>query len=219
MAATPAGDERVLAALLHASWGGSYARRLGKLRRLPGFGRKKALFLRVFERMEFYDLPLRAFEHAGLTFELTVSASCYAQLKRHRMATLTAQAYDPGLGGDRSPSIEAAGEASWFRDVIGRDRSGLPDPKGGRRSGRGLRSDQRPPPPGSSRPQSPGAHPSTPLSARMPPPSDIRPAADVGRRPGLVPLAAMLLCGKDAYPDVHAKISSAARRTRRPRPP
>jgi thymidylate synthase ThyX len=47
--------------------------------------------------MEFYDFPLREFEYPDLTFELVVSASCYAQLKRHRMATMTAQPYDPEL--------------------------------------------------------------------------------------------------------------------------
>jgi thymidylate synthase ThyX len=70
--------------------------------------------------MEFYDFPPREFEHAVLTFELVVSASCFAQLKRHRMATLTVQDYDPALGATLPPSIEAMGEGAAFRDMIAR---------------------------------------------------------------------------------------------------
>jgi flavin-dependent thymidylate synthase len=118
-AATPEGDDCILTALLHASSGTSYARCRTDVRRLAP-RQKKALFLRVFERMEFYDVPPREFEHAGLTFELTVSASCFAQLKRHRMATMTAQDYEPALGVTVPPSVEAVGAAAGFRDVVER---------------------------------------------------------------------------------------------------
>jgi flavin-dependent thymidylate synthase len=50
------------------------------------------------KRMEFYDATLREFEHVNLTYDMVISASCFAQLKRHRTATLTAQDYDPSLG-------------------------------------------------------------------------------------------------------------------------
>ncbi len=67
--------------------------------------------------MEFYDFPLREFEHPDLTFELVVSASCYAQLKRHRMATMTAQPYDPGLGVTVPPSVGEIGAAPEFLEA------------------------------------------------------------------------------------------------------
>jgi len=117
--ATPDGDDRILAALLHAAGGRSFDRCRADVRKLSG-RKKKALFLGVFERMEFYDFPPREFEHAVLTFELVVSASCFAQLKRHRMATLTVQEYDPALGATIPPSIEAVGEGRTFRDMIAR---------------------------------------------------------------------------------------------------
>ena len=82
--------------------------------------RKRALYLEVFERMEFFDFPPREFEHADLTFELVLSASAFAQLKRHRMATLTVQDYDPGLGVTVPPSIEESGAAEEFRLAIER---------------------------------------------------------------------------------------------------
>lgn len=65
-------------------------------------------------RMEFYDSPPREFEHASLCFEIVLSASAFAQLKRHRMATLSVQEYDPSLGITVPPSISAIGETERF---------------------------------------------------------------------------------------------------------
>lgn len=48
--------------------------------------------------MEFYDHPVREFEYIDYLFSLRISGSCYAQLKRHRMITLTSQNYNPDLG-------------------------------------------------------------------------------------------------------------------------
>lgn len=118
-AATPDGDDRILAALLHTVSGRPLSACLAEARVMPA-RRRRALFLTVFERMKFYDFPPREFEHADLTFELTLSASAFAQLKRHRMATLTVQDYDPALGVTTPPSIVEAGMASDFADVIGR---------------------------------------------------------------------------------------------------
>ena len=68
--------------------------------------------------MEFYDFPLREFEYAGLTFAAEISASCFAQLKRHRMATLTAQNYDPALGVSVPPSFAEVGAVREFRKLV-----------------------------------------------------------------------------------------------------
>jgi hypothetical protein len=68
--------------------------------------------------MEFYDFPLREFEYVSLTYDLIVSASCFAQLKRHRMATLTAQKYNPELGVTVPPSIEAIGFKKEFMKMM-----------------------------------------------------------------------------------------------------
>ena len=119
VAAASDGDDRVLAALLHTVTGLGYAACLSRGRRLNA-RRRMALFLTAFERMEFFDFPPREFEHAEMTFELMLSASAFAQLKRHRMATLTVQDYDPGLGVTVPPSIEAVGAGKDFRAVIER---------------------------------------------------------------------------------------------------
>lgn len=117
--ATPDGDDRILAALLHASTAMSYFLCLRRVRRLTPAG-KKEIIKTALRHMEFYDFPPREFEYAGLTFSLLVSASCFAQLKRHRMATLTTQHYDPALGVTVPSSIEASGAGREFRELIAR---------------------------------------------------------------------------------------------------
>ena len=113
------GDSRVLAALLHAVTRRSYADCLAQAAAAAPAARRD-LFRRAFERMEFYDFPVREFEHADLVYDLVVSASCFAQLKRHRMATLTWQRYDPSLGVTVPPSVVEVGAEKDFRGVIER---------------------------------------------------------------------------------------------------
>jgi flavin-dependent thymidylate synthase len=114
---TPDTDDRLLAALIQTTVGGAYRDCLGRARAMTPASRRKVMKA-AFRRMEFYDFPLREFEHADLTFDLVVSASCFAQLKRHRMATLTCQPYDPGLGVVVPPSIREIGAAPEFMEVV-----------------------------------------------------------------------------------------------------
>ena len=72
------------------------------------------------QKMEFFDSVLREFEHVDLVFEMVVSATCFAQFKRHRMATLTAQNYDPDLGVTMPPAIQNIGAEKDFSDLIDR---------------------------------------------------------------------------------------------------
>jgi len=114
---TADGDDRIVAALLHSSTGYSYERCLAQAKRLAEPAKKE--FVRTaFRRMEFYDFPPREFEYADLTFALVVSASCFAQLKRHRMATLTSQSYDPRLPVTVPPSLDEIGARGDFLAVI-----------------------------------------------------------------------------------------------------
>jgi flavin-dependent thymidylate synthase len=116
---TADGDDRILAALLHTVSQASYAECLERVK-AAGAARRKDLVRRAFRLMEFYDFPLREFEHADLTFDLIVSASCFAQLKRHRMTTLTQQRYDPSLGVTVPPSLQEIGAEREFLEMIGR---------------------------------------------------------------------------------------------------
>ncbi len=116
---TRGGDDKLLASILHTTSSLSYGQCLAKVRSL-GPRRKRELAMAAFERMEFYDFPLREFEYVNFTFEIVLSASCFAQLKRHRMATLTCQDYDPGLGVTMPASIESIGAEGVFMDMIER---------------------------------------------------------------------------------------------------
>ncbi len=116
---TPDPDIRLIAALLHTSSGRSYPECLQTAQNFS-WEQKEAYIKKAFRHMEFYDFVLREFEHVHLTFELTVSATCFAQLKRHRMATLTAQPYQPSLGVMIPPSIRDIGAEKEFRAVISR---------------------------------------------------------------------------------------------------
>src|SRR5512143_1237613 len=117
--ATADGDERIIAALSHSVTGLSHAACAALARKAGPAGRKE-IVRRALSRMEFYDFPPREFEHADLTYDLIVSASCFAQLKRHRMATLTWQRYDPSLGVTVPPSVREAGAEKEFLAVIER---------------------------------------------------------------------------------------------------
>ena len=112
-------DDRILAALMHSISTKPYETVFRRIRNMSP-DEKLSLMKKALERMEFYDFPLREFEHADLTFELTVSASCFAQLKRHRMATLTVQPYDPDLGVTVPPSVEEIGARAEFLDIMER---------------------------------------------------------------------------------------------------
>lgn len=64
-----------------------------------------------------YDKVPRAFEMSkGMIFEVVISASGFAQLKRHRMMTLLSQDYNPKLGITIPPNIEEAGLANDLKD-------------------------------------------------------------------------------------------------------
>jgi len=113
------GDAAIIAALLHTVTRLSYKECLARAR-TAGPAARKDIVRRAFKRMEFYDFPPREFEHAELVYDLIVSASCFAQLKRHRMATLTRQRYDPVLGVTVPPSVREAGAEKEFMAVIDR---------------------------------------------------------------------------------------------------
>lgn len=113
------GDDRILAALLFHVSGQTYRRCYNAVRKLS---RKKrlTLFKKSLKHMELFDSVLREFEGAQLTYGLTVSAACFGQLKRHRLATLISQDYAPSLGCVIPPNVKRVGMEQRFREVIER---------------------------------------------------------------------------------------------------
>jgi len=114
---TPDADLKLISALLHTSSRSSYKACFERARKMSS--EQKMVFMKkAFHRMEFYDSVLREFEYVDFCFDLVISASCFAQLKRHRMATMTAQSYDPRMGVTLPPSVVSIDAAEEFEDVI-----------------------------------------------------------------------------------------------------
>jgi flavin-dependent thymidylate synthase len=116
LAVTPDAEERVLAALIHGCASLPWSASLERVRSLSD-EQCRALVSESLRRMDAHESPLRAFELAEVAYEIVLSASAFAQLKRHRMATLLPQAYDPGLGITVPPSFEAAGLGSLLQET------------------------------------------------------------------------------------------------------
>ncbi|HOG18147.1 MAG TPA: FAD-dependent thymidylate synthase [Syntrophales bacterium] len=117
--ATPEADEKVLALMVFSSSDLPMDRCRRMVKSMNAADRAN-FFRAAFGRLRSHDAVLREFERAELTFELVVSASCFAQLKRHRMATIISQEYDPVLGLTVPPSIREVGMEDRLRGVAER---------------------------------------------------------------------------------------------------
>ncbi len=114
---TPDADLKVAATLLFSSSNFNYDQCLTQAKQMSARD-KKILFKSAFANIKPYDAVLREMENVDLQFELTVSASCFAQLKRHRMATIISQDYDPRLGVTIPAAVRAIGSQKEFMEVI-----------------------------------------------------------------------------------------------------
>ncbi|TET22230.1 MAG: FAD-dependent thymidylate synthase [Candidatus Stahlbacteria bacterium] len=112
-------DLKLLAALLHRVSSASFKSCRQAVEKMTDQQRLDLIKI-AFERAELYDSMLREFEHIVLTYELICSASCFAQLKRHRMASISAQSYDPELGFTVPEPIEEIGRADEFKHIMER---------------------------------------------------------------------------------------------------
>ena len=111
----PEAERRLAAILIFAARGCSFADAMRSAKKASR--RDLERMLRVpLRRLGPHDQAWRAFEGIDLRYELVVSASCYAQLKRHRMATLIAQEYDPSLGISVPASVRGAGVAPLLEE-------------------------------------------------------------------------------------------------------
>jgi len=110
-------DDLILAARLSVRRGLDLARARALVAK-TGAAQKRKLFLEFFRPVQFFSAMPREFEMADITFEAAVSASCFAQLKRHRMATLLTGPYEPRLGATVPASIVDAGLGDEFAAII-----------------------------------------------------------------------------------------------------
>jgi flavin-dependent thymidylate synthase len=115
--ATPDADLKIAATLIFSSSGMNYDKCLTQARQMS-VRDNKMLFKEAFANIKLYDAVLRELENVDLQFELIVSASCFAQLKRHRMATIISQDYDPLLGVTIPAAVRKVGSQKEFMEVI-----------------------------------------------------------------------------------------------------
>ena len=115
--ATPDADALIAAALLHSSSGKTMARCKAAAREMDA--EERARFIAsTFKLMRGHDAVLREFENVRCVFEVTLSAACFGQLKRHRMSTLNTQPYDIALGVTIPKAVEEAGAAPEFQAAV-----------------------------------------------------------------------------------------------------
>jgi flavin-dependent thymidylate synthase len=116
---TPDADVRLAASLIFSSTGSSYSESMRKARKM-GKKARAGIIASTMRRMKAHDSAWREFESIRLVYEVTVSSSCFAQLKRHRMATIISQDYLPGLGISVPDSVRAAGCTGLLREAARR---------------------------------------------------------------------------------------------------
>lgn len=75
---------------------------------------KQSMFREVLSGLEIHDSLPREWEFFRARFQLVVSSSAYAQLKRHRMCSRLTSVYDPVLEYTVPPSISRHGLESAF---------------------------------------------------------------------------------------------------------
>jgi flavin-dependent thymidylate synthase len=105
--ATDEGDVLLAAGLIFSSSGTTMLRARRTAERIGKRGRTD-LIEKTFRHLQSHDSVWREFEQIHFLFEVVVSASCFAQLKRHRMATILSQRYIPALGVSVPPTIRRA---------------------------------------------------------------------------------------------------------------
>ena len=115
--ATSGGDELILSLLAASRSGAPVKHLIGWATSLDG-EEKREVYDDLFREMAFFDTPPREFEAVDLIFQAVVSASNFAQLKRHRLATLLASSYDLSLGVTVPPSLAEVGLEGEFRGLI-----------------------------------------------------------------------------------------------------
>ncbi len=117
ISATRDADTQAAASLLFSTSGLDYSQCMRQAKKMSTRERK-SLFKAAFKHLQPYDAVLRELENVDLHFELVMSASCFAQLKRHRMATIMTQGYDPALGVTVPHALRAIGRQKDFQNLM-----------------------------------------------------------------------------------------------------
>jgi thymidylate synthase ThyX len=113
----PEAETHVLAAALFASASCSYETALSHVRGHDE-REKQDLAQQLLGRLERYDVPMRALEHADYLFEAVLDQGAYFELKRHRIMTQTPQRLTTDLGYAVPSLIVEAGFEDQYRNAM-----------------------------------------------------------------------------------------------------
>ncbi|MCK4797481.1 MAG: FAD-dependent thymidylate synthase [Spirochaetes bacterium] len=79
---------------------------------------KEKVFLQSIKHLNSFDSVLKEYEISDFRYNIVISATAFAQLKRHRMATIIDGEYSPSLGVKIPESIIATGNKNLFKEKI-----------------------------------------------------------------------------------------------------
>ena len=111
------GETKVLAATLYRFGEISFPQALTYVKTLD-HSQRSQLADTLLERLDEHDIPLRELEYATYTFDLVMDQGAYAEFKRHRVMTQTAQMLTTLLGYATPRLITEAGFDSRYRRAM-----------------------------------------------------------------------------------------------------
>ena len=110
-------DRAVTAAILSDEKKMSYKAAAKEVRSYDGDKIRK-IFIQVLRNRMSYDSVKRYFEFADAVFEIVLSATNYAQMKRHRIASFITENYETELGFTLPPNIDRVGMNAEFNEIM-----------------------------------------------------------------------------------------------------
>ncbi len=110
-------DEKIIAGLLFRSTGSDYNTIFEDVRRMST-QEKEEILHQYLNDITCHDSLPREFELLDLMFQVNISSSCFAQLKRHRIATIISSDYSPKFGYTIPKSIDEIGQKEIFQKVM-----------------------------------------------------------------------------------------------------
>jgi len=114
---TPDLQTRVLAAALYRFGNIDYANSLLSVQTYTP-EQKKDLIKAIFMGHNRFTAPLRELEHSSFTFDVVLDQGAWYEVKRHRMMTLTTQAFTPDIGFTVPLAIQQAGCRDEYESLM-----------------------------------------------------------------------------------------------------
>ncbi len=110
-------DEKIIAALLFRTTGNDYSSVFDDIKRMSDAD-KREIINRYLEEITCHDSLPREFELSDFLFQVNISSSCFAQLKRHRLVTIITTDYDPIFGYTVPQSIKNIVKQNRYEHIM-----------------------------------------------------------------------------------------------------